>query len=176
MPFAVSLETANQVLVTPSLLMNLPGFQLSRFKPGGAADTLTRGGESAKKQRADPWTPAGESSGSSTPRPVGTWMGESSRKRGHVHAELVHSAVQQRLTHHCKGTLLQYTAKKVTVKKSGFTTWGKGLASSMTWMQHCSLSRSFASGKPLKEAHALAYRNRGTGRAPSSIFLLLCLL
>lgn len=38
LPFAVSLET-NQVLVTPSLLMNLPGFQLSRFKPGGAADT-----------------------------------------------------------------------------------------------------------------------------------------
>lgn len=57
--------------------------QLSRFKPGEAADTLTRDGESAKKQRGRPVDPQrGESSGSSTPTPCGDLDGRKLPKEG----------------------------------------------------------------------------------------------
>ena len=48
------------------------------------------------------------STGNSSPYSVMTYMGKKSKKeRLYVYVELIHSAVQQKITQHCKSTLLQ---------------------------------------------------------------------
>lgn len=90
------------------------------------------GGERAMNQRADLRTPAGRARGA--PLHALWWPGqEKAPEREDMYTQSWFTLPCSRDSHHCKATILQYTPIKVIKKKkSTFTTWGKGLASSMT--------------------------------------------